>query len=355
MTLVAGGVSVVWFLLVARPAPVYLIVNDIIPAVDQTLGVLLGWIPARAGCTRAAALALLPWEVVAGIFAVVLILAAIPPAVYLAWRRRAYAPMAVAIVVAAAYPLSLAPRLAPNGVAISGRSSEYLYAGVACVVGLLIVGFAWRRHSDVDPPERRPALGGWRRTIVATGLLTVLFVGNVTIGTAFYERLPESSRPTGYPWSVQADVVSASNWAREHLGSDMPFGASAVDSLALATYGAQRTIAQDDVWPIFFAGRMDDAVVRQIRETGVRYLLVDWRMTKGVPPTPGYYISPLEPGAGDTRNPSRQVPCQSSSRTPAPDWSTSLHSLAIFDLSGILAGSCHPHPIKDDGIAMGPG
>ena len=35
-----------------------------------------------------------------------------------------------------------------------------------------------------------------------------------------------------------------------------------------------------------------------IKAAKIRYLLVDWRMTRGVPSTPGYYFSPQEPGAG---------------------------------------------------------
>ncbi len=49
------------------------------------------------------------------------------------------------------------------------------------------------------------------------------------------------------------DVVSASKWARQHLGINQHFGANAIDASALATYGGQNTMAEDSVWPIFFA------------------------------------------------------------------------------------------------------
>ena len=74
------------------------------------------------------------------------------------------------------------------------------------------------------------------------GLATVVFVGEVTIGTALYQRLPEASRSQGYPWSVQPDVITASTWARQHFGTNQRFGANAIDAFALATYGAQNPI-----------------------------------------------------------------------------------------------------------------
>ncbi len=125
--------------------------------------------------------------------------------------------MLVAIGVAAAYPLSLVPRLLPNP-AISGRSSEYVYAGLGCVLGLLTVEtLRWRKSVGEERPTRL-GLVGWHRAAVAAGLVTVIFIGNVTVGEAFYQRLPESVPPQGYPWSVQADVIDASKWARAHLG-----------------------------------------------------------------------------------------------------------------------------------------
>ena len=87
------------------------------------------------------------------------------------------------------------------------------------------------------------------KTFIAAVLVTVVFVGNVTIGTAFYQRLPEATNPQGYPWSVQPDVIAASEWARAHLGINQPFGASAIDSFALATYGEQETLDQNRSGP----------------------------------------------------------------------------------------------------------
>ncbi len=341
MAVFAGAMTLTWLFLVARPAPTYLFTDNILPALQQTVSVLLGWTPMRQLYTSGG-YASPTWEIVAGAAAVFLLLLALPAAAYRAWHRRDRAPMLVAIGVAAAYPLSLAARLAPIGVAISGRSSEYVFAGLACGVGLLAgATLSWGRNHREDGPPGAKFLGR-HLTAVAAGLVTVVFVGNVTIGTAFYQRLPEAATPTGYPWSVQPDVISASEWALAHLGIHQPFGANAIDASALATYGEQNPVAQNDVWPIFFAGTTNEAVVNAIRVTGVRYLLVDWRMTDGVPATPGYYFSPYEPHAGEYT----QAFPPAALRKFASDTCSRLvydsGPLEIFDVSAIENGSCSP-------------
>jgi hypothetical protein len=344
VALVAGTTTLAWFFFVARPAASYLIYNNILPALQQTGSLLLGHIGPRqlfasGGYTTP------EWETVASFVAVGLLLLALPPALYLAWRRRDRAPMAVAIVVAVAFPLSLVPRLALIGVAISGRSAEYIFFGLACVVGLLAneAALPRRRFQHLRLPIRA-ALVGWRRTALATGLVTLVFIGDVTIGTAFYQQLPESSHPQGYPWTVQPDVISASQWAREHLGINQPFGANWIDSLALATYGDQNTVAEENVWPIFFSKVMNASVDRDIKATGVRYLLVDWRMTKGVPATPGYYFSPQEPGAGQYKQTFPAAALQKFASAACTHLVYSSGPIQIFDVSRIENGSCLPVP-----------
>lgn len=341
MTVVAATTSLAWFLFVARPAASYLITNNILPALQQTVSVLLGQIPIRR-LYNSGGVASPAWEPVAGVAAVGLLLLALPPGIYRAWRLRDHAPMLVAVGVAVAYPLSLAARLAPNGVGISGRSSEYVFAGLACVVGLLAEEAARWRQSQGEPRATRPALVGWLGTAVATGLLTLVFVGNVTIGTAFYQRLPETTSPQGYPWSVQPDVISASMWARQHLGINQPFGANLIDASALATYGEQDPVAQDDAWPIFFAAEMNATVVHQITAAGVRYLFVDWRMTAGVPGSPGFYFSPQEPHAGEY---TQAFPANALGKFASAACTRLIYdsgAVEIFDVSGILSGSCLP-------------
>jgi len=326
---------------VAQPAARYLFTDNLLPALRQTALVLLGELPLRRFYASGGYTSPI-WETIAGATAVVLVLLALPLAVYRAWSRRDHASVLVAIAVALAYPASLVPRFAPTGVGISGRSTEYIYFGLACVIGMLAAG--------VPRPGARSRLIRATRAVatalsnpaVAAGLVTVVFVGNVTIGTAFYQRLPESRDPSGYPWSVQADVITAAGWAQAHLGRNQPFGANAIDSLALATYGAQDPAPPSDVWPIFFSQEINSEVVNDIKSTGVRFLLINWRMTRGVPPTPGYYFSPYEPDAGKYDAPFPAASLEKFETGDCMDVIYRSEGLRILDVSRIRDGSCSP-------------
>jgi hypothetical protein len=338
MALVAGTTTLVWLLFVAKPAASYLFPHNIYPALRQTGSLLFGeTLPRRLYASgRYVAPA---WETFAGFAATGVLLLALPPAIYLAWRRSIRPPMAVAICVAALFPLSLLPRLVSDGVAISGRSSEYVFAGLGCVIGWLATEATWRRNRRHLDRATRAALVGWRRTAAVTILMTLVFVGEITIGTAFYQQLPESPHAQGYPWSVQPDVISAAKWARDHLGINQRFGANAVDSFALATYGDQNTAAQNSVWPIFFAKTTDRTAVQSIKAAGVRYLLVDWRMTKGVPATPGYYFSPQEPAAGEYKRAFPAAGLEKFATAPGAQLVYDSGAVQIFDVSRVEDGS----------------
>ena len=194
----------------------------------------------------------------------------------------------VAMVMAAAFPVSQLLRLTADGDTIAGRSSEYLFTGLGCVLALL----------SEKPTQSTRVMAGLR-SLLAAGLVTVVLIGAVTIANTYAQLLPEASNPQGYPWMVQPDAIKGSEWAREHLGINQVFAVDAIDSQALATYGEQNTISYD-AWPIFLNSTMNDTVVDTIKTEKVRYLFVDWRMTQGIPGNPGnYYFSPWEPQAGE--------------------------------------------------------
>lgn len=335
--LLTASSAFLWFFLVARPAPGYLISQNLLPALRQTGSLLLGHVAPRR-LYASAGLTPPQWEPVAGFTAALVLLGALPAAIRRAWPLRHRRPLIVAAVVAAAYPASLIPRLAPSGVAISARSAEYVFAGLGCLLALLVVEPALRRARDPSLATRWPR--GRSRALVAALLATVVFVGNVTVGTAFYQRLPEASRPRGYPWSVGAGVIAASAWARTHLGINRRFAANKIDSYALATYGEQDPLNTDLIWPVFFSRSINATVENRIEAAHVRYVLTDWRMTDGVPPTPGYYVSPNEPGAGKYRQMFPRKDLAKFDSAPCARLIYRSGPVQIFDVSQIEQGHC---------------
>jgi hypothetical protein len=353
MALISSSASLIWFFLVARPAAAYLLSGNIIPALQQTSSLVFGHGAARHLYTSVGYVSP-KWEPFAGFAAIGLLVLALPPALYIAWRGatvenrasraghiRMRVPLAIACALAVAYPLSLIPRLTSDGIAISGRSSEYIYTALGCVLGLLAEAaeWQWRGKSDRQITQVFPA--GSSRTLAMIYAVTVIFVGNITIGTAFNERLPEPANPSGFPATVLPDVVAASIWAREHLGINQRFGSDALDALALATYGEQDTLPENTIWPIFFASTISETVVNDIRSGRVGYLLVDWHMTEGIPPTPSYYFSPQEPDVlGQTLPFPRAALQKFTSNCIRLIYQSG--NVQIFDLSRIENGSCVP-------------
>jgi hypothetical protein len=355
MFLIACSAVLTWFFVIARPAASYLLGGNIEPALQQAGSLVLHRGDARqlfGGGPK-----IPEWYMLAGFVSYGILLLALPFGLYRAqnWyrARRArykggygfragYAPIAVAIAMATAFPFSLLPRFTSSGGPVSARSAEYVFTGLGCVLALFADQLTRRRHGAPRRLSAGPRFATWCRTLVVAGMVTVVFLGDVTVGTTYGELLRESSHPKGDPWTVQPDVVAASEWAQAHLGIDQHFAANAVDSLALATYGEQDTISGDSIWPIFIADTLTPTVVHTIRATRVSYLLVDWRMTEGPPPAAlGYYFSPYEASV-DEWKPLPSIMLRKFASSPCARLVYASGPIQIVDVARIENGSCVP-------------
>jgi hypothetical protein len=344
LAILAFCTTLTWFFLVARPAPTYLLTNNLLPALQDTFNVLVGHAAPRQ--LYHSALAPPAWEPLAGFAAILVLLAALPLGLMQArWSLRR-APAAIAAAMAFAFPLTLAPRLASNGVAISGRSSEYVYTGLGCVIGLLFIAeaskwYAWRTNLEGERPDPRHR---WRDTFmptfVATLLATVVFVGNVTVGTRYTERVPEGTHPAHYERAVQPDVIAASTWALQHLGSNRMFGANNIDAWALGTYGNQDLADMRWLWPVFFAESVNSDVVKDIKKLRLQYVLVNWRMTHAAPEVPDYYLDPTEPEARKYRHSFPAAALEKFSSGPCTKLIYDAGPIQIYDVTQIESGAC---------------
>jgi hypothetical protein len=344
LAIVACCATLIWFFAVARPAPTYLLTNNLLPALQDTFNVLSGHsAPRKLYHSTFAAPA---WEPLAGFAAILVLLAALPPGLLVARRSWRRAPAAVATGLAIAFPLTLAPRLASNGVAISGRSSEYVYTGLGCVIGLLLTAaaskwYAWRTNLEGERADPRHK---WRDTFlptfVAVLLLTVVFVGNLTVGTRYTDRVPEATHPAHYERSVQPDVIAASTWALQNLGSNQMFGANNIDALALGTYGNQDLADMRWLWPVFFAESINSDVVKNIKKLKLRYVLVNWRMTRAAPEVPDYFLDPTEPDARQYLHSFPTAGLEKFSSDPCTKLIYDAGPIQIYDVTQIESGAC---------------
>jgi hypothetical protein len=139
---------------------------------------------------------------------------------------------------------------------------------------------------------------------------------------------------------LQPDVIAASEWALDHLGPNNMFGANDMDSWALATYGNQDLADARRLWPIFFSQSVDGDVVQIIKNLRLRYLLVNWRMTLGVPVLGDHYVYAQEPDAGHQSHPFPAEDLEKFSSDHCIQLIYDAGPIQIYDASQIESGAC---------------
>ena len=111
---------------------------------------------------------------------------------------------------------------------------------------------------------------------------------------AIEERSPADEQ------SIEPEGIQAATWARSYLGSDNRMATDRTNQLLMSTYGDQRLVTSQedniDVTPIFFSSSLGSYEVSILRQTRVRYLVVDLRLSKALPLV-GFYFEPGEPGS----------------------------------------------------------
>lgn len=196
-------------------------------------------------------------------------------------------------LLALAFPLSIALRLTSAGWEIGNRMGPFVFLGVALVAATAVV-FFWQG----SPPRRA--------TSALVGLaLSCVFLGGLVAGSGV--------NAVRSPYKVSADAASVepmgrevAAWTRDWLGEGNRFAADRVNRLLLATYGAQDIETTlhggSDFSGVFFSPRLDDAERAAITRGRIDYLLVDLRLTQGLPLF-GFYFDQGEAAGEDYPEP----------------------------------------------------
>jgi hypothetical protein len=292
LALVAIGV---WLLAVAPITSQYL--GSIASSTGEGLfNVLTGAGVTRKLFTSGAEVAPI-WERVLSIASVALTLLAIVFAAILIWKRRRVTPLMLApLLLALAYPLLLPLRFIASAAETANRSSEFLFLGVGAVLSAAAVALRARGASRIG----RLSAGG----VVCFSVIVLL--GGLAVSWQYSERLPQDEATATVPYQLGATAISADQWAAASLGPGHRFASDFLDHLGLATYGRQRTlwapVDRVSAWQIMAPASVDPAVRRAIRQGGIEYVLIERRLSDGIPAV-GYYFDKGEPGAGDFTRP----------------------------------------------------
>ena len=347
-----GVAASFWLFVVAKPAADYLFGQNIGPAVQGLMSAIKGSGGQRQLYGEGSVTAPPKWYVYLGFLAILMVMAALVPAAIRAWRiLRARGPasvvsrrasVAVAVVIAIMFPFTLLPRLTSTGTAASARTSELIFVAIGCAVGLLWAGVERPGNSGT------PRTSQWTRfdgvgTLLATSLLSLVLVGQVSVSTSFFTILPSTG---GFPLYVQPYMINVAEWSDQHLGPHQYFATDNNNTLTLAGYGAEDPQSVDDIWPIFYSATMDSVVVDTIKKYDIHYVLLDWAATKSPPIKPdGVYYSSLEP-IGSLHG--GALPASYYGKFSTNTCSRKVYqsgTIQIYDVSQIAAGSCVPHPI----------
>ena len=352
--ILVGTTSLTWFFLVAKPAASYIISQNLTPGLKEIQAMALKASAGRKLYGGGGGFTPPPWYELAGLAAVAIVTIGLIPAIFRAYMlfstRRSdnlpypRAPVIVMALIAASFPFTLLPRLTADGGALSSRTAEYVFTGIGCTLGLLAMDCTmharyFRRLSQAV----NWCFAAWRGTILLAVMMTVVFAGDVTVSNPYTALLPSSSHPTGYPSSVQPYVITASNWARVHLGSGQPFASDLIDSFALSTNGNENPVSAGTAYPIFFSATLDGATAALIRADKVRYIFADWNMRYGSAANAGgYYFSTWEPNSGKPGNVFPAVGLAKFTMYTCSHMIYHAGPVEIFNVTGIENGTCDP-------------
>jgi hypothetical protein len=339
--LVAAGANLAWLLYAGTPTIQYLV-----PVFGGGVGDLLRWITGEGAPRRLfsdfAGQRSATWEQLAGYAAVALILLGLPFGLLRIWRGHRSDAVALALGVGAlAYPATLVLRLTERGAETSNRASEFLFVSIGFVLAVAITEL-WLP----DQPRLEPASGRWRptlrlpATVIASGA-SLIFVGGVIVGWGPLARLPGPYLVGADPRSIEPQSVAAAHAALDLLGPGNRFAADRTNRLLLGSYGRQRPVSAfvDGVGiaPLFFSPEMGPAAREVIPWGRIRYVLVDRRLSTGLPAV-GVYV---EHGEANTFRHTTPVPAAALAKFDTLEGVSRLFDsgdIAIYDV-GALAGA----------------
>lgn len=263
-----------------------------------------------------------PWEQVLLIAAVLIAVASLLVVLgHLRTSWKAARPLAVLLgIVALLYPLVPAGHLTSATAEVGDRAAGFVFLGTAAVLGT----WWWQRRRS-------------RRIQLAFALgVTVLFLGDVVLGAGpTAGQLPGSYEISADARSVDADNLAAAAWENDALDPDSVVYADRTSGLLAAAIGGQDTVLHVstgiDASRLLLAPTVSDADLALIRSTDLDYLIVDTRLSTGLPHQQFYIESGEYGGDGRTAPVSREA-LDKFAAVPGVDRVYDNGSLVIYDV-----------------------
>lgn len=289
MLLLGGLLCLIWLAYVASLVVGYL-APHIVGSIRELAELLRGEIASRTLFQDPTGQTAPAWERVTALAATALTLLGLPVGLFEVWRRyRLNAPALALALAGALFPATLAFSLTMAGSELSSRSAVTIFIAVAFVLALGVV--------------RLRQFAATRRWLAALCLvlLTIFFLGEIILGAGpIWARIPGPYLVGGDSRSIEPQGLAAADWALAELGPDNRFATDRTNRLLLGSAGRQHPITHVndgvDVSPLFVAPGYGTTQEEIVLVGNIRYLLVDRRLSEGLPRV-GVYYEANEAGA----------------------------------------------------------
>lgn len=237
------------------------------------------------------------WQEVTSVLSVFILLTLMPFGMYAMWKRGSLSPLRRSIVILGfAYPFTLVLRLIQAGQEAGFRSSPFVFLAVTPLwaLGWATTSRRWNL--------RRPRL-------LLFVFLAVIFVGGTIAGIEPWLRMPGPYLVEASARSVDGEGIAAAKWVSRHLGAGNRFAADQVNRQRLAAQAMEFPVWANagalNTGPIFLSTTFSKRVLSILGADRIQYLLVDRRLSTGLPHAGAVYIEAYETGPryGHPRSP----------------------------------------------------
>jgi hypothetical protein len=278
------AIALVWFFVVSRKTTV----TELGPVVSSASSSIVGLVGGKSAAKHMFTPSSGPSDGLVlqaiGFLSVGVLLALVAMCI---WHlRRVREPIKIVLLILMLmYPMSLVLRLTSAGTETSQRASEFVFLGIG--FGVAALSARW-------PPADRSYQH------LGAVLAVLVFVGGIVVGTAPYSRLPGPYLVEADPRSIDAQTIAAASWVRANVPPGSVFAADRDNALALTAIGlvdpAQGLQRGQSIPYLYFSSTFNSRDQATIQAFGIQYILVDLRLSTGLPNV-GIYFSPDEPVA----------------------------------------------------------
>ncbi|MGI8589907.1 MAG: hypothetical protein ACR2M5_02820 [Nakamurella sp.] len=265
------------------------------------------------------------WEQLLLLAAVVLTMASMLIVLRFLWiRMRRGRPLAVVVgLLALLYPVIPAGHLTAATAEVGDRASGFVFVGIAAVLGWWLSRSRWRTWSTM--------------AFVAAALVT--FLGNIVLGAGpTAGQLPGPYEISADARSVDAANLSAARWLASGIPPDSTVYGDRTSGLLAAADGGQDTVLHVstnlDVSRLLLDPQFTAKDVSLIKQAHIAYLIVDTRLSEGLPHQQ-FYVESGEFGANDRSGPVPAAALAKFASVPGVQRIYDNGSLVVYDVRGL--------------------